>query len=87
MSESVSRRAVGRGTVAGGWDTRDSRSLGASLCIQAWMAKDGGDMDADGAYSEGGDVQRRLVVGAKTGLRGGGGVAVGGSGGWATKQL
>jgi hypothetical protein len=94
MSESVSRRAVGRGTVAGGWDTRDSRSLGASLCIQAWKAKDGGDMDADGAvnfvrlkgqsvpkYSEGGDVQQRLVVEAKTGLRGGGGVAVGGSGG------
>lgn len=38
-------------------------------------------------YSEGGDLQRRWVVGAKTGLRGGGGVAVGGSGGWATKQL
>lgn len=86
--------------MAGRWDTRDSRSLGASLCIQAWLAVDGGDMDDDGAvkcvhlkgqsvpkYSEGGDLQRRWVVGAKTGLRGGGGVAVGGSGGWATKQL
>jgi len=56
------------------------------------MAVGGGDMGAEGAvkcvlrkgqsvpkYSEGGEVQRRRVVGAKTGLRGGGGVAVGGA--------